>query len=104
MTTLFSQSECRLAWAKMTIMNELSFRFDETEGFRHFYSIACFRFDVPSRVTIARDIYQIYLEEKKKLKLFLLKSSQEICLTTDTWTSLQNVNYMVITTYFIDSE
>ena len=35
---------------------------------------------------------------------FLLKSSQRICLTTDTWTSLQNVNYIVITTHFIDSE
>ena len=83
-------------------MNELSFRFVETEGFRHFCSVACPKFDVPSRVTIARDIYQLYLEEKKKLKSFLLRNSQRICHTTDTWTSLQNVNYMVITTHFID--
>ena len=86
MTTLFSQPSCRLACAKMIIMNELSFRFVEIECFRHFCSIACPRFDVLSRVTIiARDIYKLYLEEKKKLKsYFSLKSSQRICLTTST--------------------
>ena len=85
-------------------MNELSFRFIEIEGFRHFYSIACPRFDYSSKVTITRDIYKLYLEEKKKLKSFLFKSSQTICLSMDTWTSLQNVNYMVIAAHFIDSE
>ena len=61
------QQPCRLACAKMIIMDDLSFRFVEYfEGFKHFCSIACPRFDVPSRVTIARDIYQLYLEKKKK--------------------------------------
>ena len=28
---------------------------------------------------------------------------QRFCLTTDTWTSIQNLNYMCLTTHFIDS-
>ena len=92
MTTFFSQQVCREACAKMLIIDELPFKFIENEGFRHFCSVSCPKFDLPSRVTIARDIYQLYLEEKKKLKSFFVSNSQRICLTTDTWTSLQNVN------------
>ncbi|TYK05459.1 zinc finger BED domain-containing protein RICESLEEPER 1-like [Cucumis melo var. makuwa] len=50
-TTLFSQQLCR---------------------------VACPKFDPPSRVTIAKDIYQLYLDEKKKLKSFLVCNSQRI--------------------------
>ncbi|KAL4013587.1 hypothetical protein IC575_025759 [Cucumis melo] len=88
----------------MIIVDELPFKFIENEGFRNFCRVACPKFDPPSRVTIAKDIYQLYLDEKKKLKSFLVCNSQRVCLTTDTWTSLQNVNYMVLTAHFIDSD
>jgi len=103
-TTFFSQQVCREACTKMLIIDELPFKFIENEGFRHFCSVSCPKFDPPSRVTVARDIYQLYLEEKKKLKSFFVSNSQRICLTIDKWTSLQNVNYMVINAHFIDSE
>ncbi|KAA0065439.1 zinc finger BED domain-containing protein RICESLEEPER 2-like [Cucumis melo var. makuwa] len=103
-TSLFSQQLCREACAKMIIVDELPFKFIENEGFRNFCRVACPKFDPPSRVTIAKDIYQLYLDEKKKLKSFLVCNSQRVCLTTDTWTSLQNVNYMVLTAHFIDSD
>ena len=51
--------------AKMIIMDELSFKFVENEGFKLFCNTACPKFDPPSRVTIARDIFQLYLEKKK---------------------------------------
>ena len=84
----------------MIIVDELSFKFIENEGFRNFCRVACPKFNPPSRATIAKDIYQLYIDEKKKLKSFLVSNSQ--CLTTDTWTSLQNFNYMVLTAHFID--
>ena len=34
--------------------------------------MSCPKFDHPSRVSIARDIYQPYLEEKNELKSFFL--------------------------------
>ncbi|TQD84807.1 hypothetical protein C1H46_029655 [Malus baccata] len=40
-------------------------------------------------------------EMKAKLKTEL--ASHRVSFTTDTWTSLQKVNYMVITAHFIDS-
>ncbi|XP_052203129.1 zinc finger BED domain-containing protein DAYSLEEPER-like [Diospyros lotus] len=102
--TGFSQAACRMTCAKMIVIDELPFSFVEQEGFRSFCSTACPKFDPPSRITIARDIISLYNEEKKKLKSFFVKNSQRVSLTTDTWTSIQNVNYMVLTAHFIDSE
>ncbi|KAK2662966.1 hypothetical protein Ddye_001540 [Dipteronia dyeriana] len=60
------------------------------------------RFDVPSRRTIVRDLYKLYVEERMKLKKYFKYSQVRVCLTTDTWTSIQNINYMVVTAHFID--
>ncbi|KAL4561599.1 hypothetical protein LXL04_033769 [Taraxacum kok-saghyz] len=100
----FSQSDCRIACVKMIILDELSFRFVEQEGFKLFCSIACPKFDIPSCITVSRDIKKLYCDEKKKLKDYFIKHSQRVSLTTDTWTSIQNVCYMVLTAHFIDHE
>ncbi|GJS77876.1 putative reverse transcriptase domain-containing protein [Tanacetum coccineum] len=51
-------------------------------------------FHTPSRITMARDCLKLYLEEKKKVGVMLRGNVGRICLTTDTWTSLQSKNYM----------
>ena len=54
----------------------------EGKGFKRYLAYLNPRvFDI-SRITIARDVYQMFLEEKKKLKKVLGK--QRVCLTTDT--------------------
>ncbi|KAF7822018.1 zinc finger BED domain-containing protein RICESLEEPER 2-like [Senna tora] len=68
----FNQEECIIALAKMIIMDELPFRFDENPGFRG------------------------------KLKFILSNNSQMVFITTDTWTSIQNLNYMCVTGHYID--
>jgi len=45
---------------------------------------------------------KLYEEEKLRLRAFL--SNKRICITTDTWTSMQNINYMYVTASFIDSD
>ena len=89
---------------KMIVIDELPFRFVEQEGFKLFYGTACPKFDPPSRITIARDIISLCNEENKTLKSYFVKNSQRVSLTTNTWTSIQNVNYMVLTAHFIYSE
>ncbi|XP_019153569.1 PREDICTED: zinc finger BED domain-containing protein RICESLEEPER 2-like [Ipomoea nil] len=54
--------------------------------------------------TISRDIYQIYLDERLTLKKLFKVSTQRVSLTTDTWTSVQRINYMCITAHFIDDQ
>ncbi|XP_050238288.1 zinc finger BED domain-containing protein RICESLEEPER 2-like [Mercurialis annua] len=103
-TWKFSQQAIRDAVAYMNIIDELPFRFVEGPGFRRLMNIACPRFVIPSRWTMNRDCYQLYLNERLKLKTFLKNESQRVCITTDTWTSIQRVNYMCVTCHWIDNQ
>ncbi|KAL0458820.1 UNVERIFIED_CONTAM: putative AC transposase [Sesamum latifolium] len=90
----------RKSLAKMVLLDELPFKMVEGEGFRAYSQVLEPRFVVSSRITVARDCMKLYVEEKKALKKLL--KSQRVCLTTDTWTSIQNLNYMCLTAHWID--
>ncbi|KAF8661542.1 hypothetical protein HU200_056963 [Digitaria exilis] len=98
----YSIEDCREALAEMIIIDEMPFRTVEGEGFKRYSKVLQPRFDPPSRVTVARDCMQRYVKEKPKLKKIL--RNQRICLTTDTWTSRQNLCYMSLTAHWIDDE
>jgi len=98
----FNQEECKLALAKMIVIDELPFRFIENQGFRVFVNRLQPQFQVPSRTTIAKDFLQLFLLEKAKLKSILFANCQMISITTDTWTSIQNLNYMCVIGHYID--
>uniref|UniRef100_A0ACD5T6T2 Uncharacterized protein n=1 Tax=Avena sativa TaxID=4498 RepID=A0ACD5T6T2_AVESA len=97
----FSNEDCRRALAKMIILDEYPFSAVEGEGFRAYSKTLQPQFEPPSRYTVARDCMNLYLEEKAKLKDIL--RDQRVCLTTDTWTSIQNQNYMSLTVHWINS-
>ncbi|KAL4564944.1 hypothetical protein LXL04_029022 [Taraxacum kok-saghyz] len=88
----YDQDAIRTILAHMLIIDE---------GFRYFMSVTCPKFQLPSRITIARDVYQVYLNERKKLKKWFASTGQRVSLTTDTWTSLQRVNYMCLTAHIL---
>ena len=94
----------RKALDEMLITDELPFSFVERPGFQKFVSIALPpNFCLPSRRTINRDCYDLYLQEKSKLKILLKEPNRRVCLTTDTWSSLQRINYIVLIAHFIDN-
>ena len=98
----YDAEEIRQGLVKMIIMDELPFKFVEGLGFKIFMFAVCPQFSIPSRWTIQRDCVQLFVDEKVKLKEYFIKNSQRVCLTTDTWTSLQKVNYMCVTAHYID--
>ncbi|KAL4282107.1 hypothetical protein GQ457_03G007700 [Hibiscus cannabinus] len=100
----FDQDEIRKALARMVVVDELPFSFVEREGFRHFCKIAVPSFVPLSRATITRDCYTLFIEKRKKLKNYFSNLSSRVCLTTDTWTSGQNLSYMCLTAHFIDDD
>ncbi|XP_054800155.1 zinc finger BED domain-containing protein RICESLEEPER 1-like [Prosopis cineraria] len=101
---VFNQKRCRRALAEFIICDEMPFRIVEKYGFRNFVRELEPRFRIPSRTTVARDCWQLYLGEIKILKQVLKKSANRVCLTTDCWTSTQNFNYLCLTCHFIDPE
>ncbi|XP_022850866.1 zinc finger BED domain-containing protein RICESLEEPER 1-like [Olea europaea var. sylvestris] len=99
---VFNKEACRRAMGKMIIVDELPFSFIEGVGFRKFMRYACPKFDIPSCRTVAMDILKLYSDEKEILKGKLISNKHRVCLTTDCWTSIQNISYMVIMAHFID--
>ncbi|KAH7672343.1 Tam3-transposase (Ac family) protein [Dioscorea alata] len=90
--------------AYMVIVDELPFKHVEGIGFKEVMRATCPQFRMPSRWTVTRDCYEYYLDERKKLKNLLRHNTSKICLTTDSWTSIQKINYMCLTAYFIDND
>jgi hypothetical protein len=103
-TSRFDQLDSRNALAVYIILDEQPFRTVEGEGFKYFCSRMQPQFSIPSRRTIARDCYKLYLEEKVKLKAFFKSDCSRVAITTDCWTSVQNLNYLTLTAHFIDRE
>ena len=59
---------------------------------------------IPGRITVARDCWNLYMNEKNKLKSVFGQSNQSVCLTTDCWSSVQNLSYLCLTAHFIDND
>lgn len=61
-------------------------------------------FKLPGRHTLARSILQRHEDLRVSLKKFFVSKKQRVSLTSDTWTSNQNRNYMSLTAHYIDDK
>ncbi|KAL6586123.1 hypothetical protein OROMI_002767 [Orobanche minor] len=99
-STVWTKEACTDATTRMIVIDELPFRFIGNTGFRHFCDVAVPKWEPPTRKIIVKKFLRMYATKKAELKSEL--QSRSVCLTTDTWTSCQNINYVVITAHFID--
>ena len=100
----FNQGRTDQTCIRMIIRDELPFRHVEGAGFKDFLQEAQPRWKQPSRKVVAKGVWDLYLLEKVKLMSTLACNESRISVTTDTWTSIQNINYMVVTAHFMDSD
>ena len=56
----FDQKKCRDSVVRMIVKDEHTFCFVEGEGFIDFIRTNLFEFNIPSRFTIGRDVFQLY--------------------------------------------
>ena len=68
----FDAQIVRKALAKMIVLDELPFKFVDGEGFKEFIATVCPKFHIPSRWTVARDCYELFLDRKNELNFFLV--------------------------------
>ncbi|KAK9150923.1 hypothetical protein Syun_009232 [Stephania yunnanensis] len=100
----FDQTLSREALTELIIGAELPFVFVEHSCFVKFCNVIQPKLKLVKRRTITRDCLEMYNVEKAKLKKILTKNSQRVCLTTYTWTSLQNTSYMCLTAHYVDDD
>ncbi|CAL9012946.1 unnamed protein product, partial [Prunus brigantina] len=87
---------------KYIIKDEIPFRAVEGTGFREFINDLQPRFIIPNRKKVAKGVWDLFVVEKTKIMSVI--SDERVSITTDTWTSIQNINYMVVTAHFMDYE
>ncbi|CAA0812038.1 Zinc finger BED domain-containing protein DAYSLEEPER [Striga hermonthica] len=80
----------------------MPFQTVEKPDFKEFIHDLQPRYKIPNRRKIAKDVWSLFCEEKEKIKSII--GDLRVSITTDTWTSIQNINYMVVTAHFIDSD
>lgn len=100
----FNKVRCRSVFAKFVVKDEHAFNVVEGVGFKELVQELQPQFIVPSRMTVTRDVHQLFCNERVKLMKVLTKSGQKVCLTTDCWTSCTQISYMCLTAHYIDSE
>ncbi|KAF2288583.1 hypothetical protein GH714_008923 [Hevea brasiliensis] len=71
-TWKYDENAIREALVSMIIIDELTFKFVEGEGFRKFIRAICPKFKIPSHWTISRDCYSVYVEERA-IETYLLE-------------------------------
>lgn len=77
----FIQKDVKERITRYFILSKLPFRHVEDEGFQFYTRYFIPKLVFPSRMMVARDIYKLFINEKKKLKKEL--SQHRVCLTTD---------------------
>jgi hypothetical protein len=100
MIASYSEKAIRETLCEMIIVDEMPFMTVEGKGCQKFVKALEPRFKVHSRYTVMKDCLKLYIKDKNTLKNTFLIIGQRIYLTTDTWTSIQNMNYMCHWTFY----
>lgn len=89
---------------ELIIWRELPFSLVEDPKFRKFIGGLCPKFKLVTRSTVRSDCVKLFEAQKHLLKEFIQIQKPRVCLTTDTWTSSNELPFMAITVHFIDIE
>ncbi|KAG6533523.1 hypothetical protein ZIOFF_007398 [Zingiber officinale] len=84
------------------VKDEMPFRVVEGARFVEMMKEAQPRFKIPNKKKIASLVWDLYALEMAKIKSVI--GDQRVSITIDTWISIQNINYMVITAQFLDND
>jgi hypothetical protein len=101
---VFDPHLCRQEMIKYLIHAEIPFLEFEDPYLQPWINTMQPTFIVKGRQTIHNDSFQKFEELKKKLYTELQNLDSRVCLTSDIWTSSQNVEYMAVTAHYIDAE
>jgi hypothetical protein len=86
------------------VMHEYPFSIIEHEYFLEFIKSLQPAFPTKSRITIRKEILELYVEQKRNIYDMFGSFSCRMSATMDLWTSRQNKGYLCVTVHFIDDD
>lgn len=96
--------EISRAIAEMLCLNKLPYRFVESEGFKVLMNKICPKYDIPGRKFFSNCLIPEMYEEVRTKISEILTMADEVCITSDLWTSVGNRDYISITAHFHDPD
>ena len=81
---------------------EIPFNKFEYPYFERWIKIVNPNYDCAKRQTIRNDSFKKYEKMKMDLLIELVSLNSRVCLTSNLWTSVQNLDYMVVTAHYIN--
>ncbi|CAF1120454.1 unnamed protein product, partial [Brachionus calyciflorus] len=78
-------------------------RIVENNYLKQLFNCLCPEFKIRCRKTIVKLIKTCYISEKKKIEN-KINNASSLVLTTDSWKSIQNFDYVGVTAHFVDHE
>jgi zinc finger BED domain-containing protein 1 (E3 SUMO-protein ligase ZBED1) len=89
---------------KMIVKEFHPFSIVEDPEFVKFVKLLCPGYSLPTRKTVSNNLLQqLYLSNLEKVKINF-KEASAVCLTTDSWTSINNESFTAITAHYLDSK
>ena len=101
---VFDPQICRQEMIKYIIHAEIPFLKFEDPYLHSWLKTLHPTFKVRGCQTICNDCLKKYVEMKRELQVELQNLDSHVCLTSDIWTSSQNIGYMSVTTRYIDAK
>ena len=99
----FDNARMREVISHMVMVHELPFNLVEYDLFNVMMKEANPAFTKISRATVKQDCISSYEIGRKRIQK-QLNTVNRVSITTDLWTSVQNIHYMVVTCHFVDSD
>ncbi|XP_047518984.1 E3 SUMO-protein ligase ZBED1-like [Pieris napi] len=76
----------------------------EEDEFKNIFKLILPSYSIPTRKTISNSLIPKFYQTTKEKVLLQLSSAEAVCLTTDGWTSMNNVSFISLTAHFIDEK
>ncbi|XP_025881816.1 zinc finger BED domain-containing protein RICESLEEPER 2-like [Oryza sativa Japonica Group] len=99
--TEYDHDHTKLLIARMIILHDYPFRIVEHKGFNALMKWMNPSYEFIGRKAIKSECMKLYESEKEHLRKSL-REAETISLTTDMWTSNQNLQYMCLVAHYID--
>lgn len=101
---MFDEKVCRELMVKYCVHAEIPFLKFEDPHLQPWIDSMQPAFQIKGRHTIHDDAVKMYKGMKKDIEVELENLDSRICLTSDMWTSSQDLGYMCITAHYINAE
>ncbi|KAL1538519.1 hypothetical protein AAHA92_27259 [Salvia divinorum] len=99
------QKSCRMALAKMIILEELPFSSIEKQGFLMFVRETNPYFKIPTRPELRADCVELFLQQKTQMRdFFNSRGVGRVSIAAECWTSMEGLDFISVTAHCIDKE